>query len=252
MSGQAAGGLISATGMDDGDPTPIAATITDHIASQNLVAGILAALVARARTGKGQRVDASLLGGQIWAQASEYTAYLMTGRIPGRPNRSHPMVPGLYGMFPTSDGWIVIVGVVGSDRRTFYALLGRPDLAERFDQSYLWESDKVALFPVLDGIFRTRSTAAWCQALREAGIRHAAVRDYSEVVADPGVWDNGYLTRSADDEEETVVGSPVRFGGTPALKSGRAPELGEHTEEVLLESGWTWDDIALLASKQII
>ncbi|HSS10654.1 MAG TPA: CoA transferase, partial [Acidimicrobiales bacterium] len=87
LSGQAAGGLISTTGVDGGDPTPIAATIADHIASQNLVAGILAALFARERTGCGQHIETSLVGGQIWAQASEYTAHLLSGQTLGRANR---------------------------------------------------------------------------------------------------------------------------------------------------------------------
>ena len=111
LSGQAAGGLISATGLDGGEVTPIAATIADHLASQHLAAGVLAALIARGRTGHGQRVDVSLLGSQIWGQASEYTAYLLSGVLPGRPNRGHPLIPALYGIMPTADGWIAIVGV---------------------------------------------------------------------------------------------------------------------------------------------
>ena len=81
LSGQAAGGLISTTGRDGGELTPVAVTIADHIASQNLVAGILAALLARERTGRGQRVTTSLLGGQIWAQASEFTGCMLRGAV---------------------------------------------------------------------------------------------------------------------------------------------------------------------------
>src|SRR6195256_1311245 len=99
LSAQAAGGLISTTGRDGGEVTPIGVTIADHIASQNLVSGVLAALLARERTGRGQQVTTSLLGGQIWAQASEYTAYLLLGDVPGRANRGNPLIPGLYGIF---------------------------------------------------------------------------------------------------------------------------------------------------------
>src|SRR5205807_49880 len=120
LSAQAAGGLISTTGVDGGDPTPVGITIADHIASLNLVAGIVAALLARERTGRGQRVDTSLVGAQIWAQTAEYTACLLSGAPAGRSNRGHPMVPGLYAIFPTADGWIAIVGVVGPARTTFY------------------------------------------------------------------------------------------------------------------------------------
>ena len=113
LSAQAVGGLISTTGRTGGEPSPVGATIADHIAALNLVGGILAALVARQRTGVGQRVDTSLVGGQLWAQASEITGCLMTGRPGGRANRGNPYVPGLYAIFPTRDGWLAVVGVVG-------------------------------------------------------------------------------------------------------------------------------------------
>ena len=79
LSAQAAGGLISTTGRDGHEVTPVGATIADHISGQNLVGGILAALFAREKSGQGQRVTTSLLGGQIWAQASEYTGCLLRG-----------------------------------------------------------------------------------------------------------------------------------------------------------------------------
>ena len=81
LAGQAAGGLISTTGNDGEPPTPVGATIADHIGSMNMTVGILAALFARQSSGKGQRIDVSLLGGQIYAQASEYTSFLMTGKV---------------------------------------------------------------------------------------------------------------------------------------------------------------------------
>ena len=253
LSGQAAGGIISTTGVDGGEPTPIGATIADHVASQNLVCGILAALIARARTGRGQRVDTSLVGGQIWAQASEYTAFLLTERVPRRANRGNSMIPGLYGMFTTADGWIAIVGVLGPARAAFYQQIGAPELADRFAQPLYSEADKAELFPLIDRALSAKPTNEWCRLLTQAGIRHAAVRDYSGVVIDPGVWDNGYLARVAGPSGEvTVVGSPVRFSDTPARPGVTAPELGQNTEEVLLEVGFSWEDIARLSSEGAI
>jgi crotonobetainyl-CoA:carnitine CoA-transferase CaiB-like acyl-CoA transferase len=253
LSGQAAGGIISSTGVDGGEPTPIGATIADHVASQNLVSGILAALIARSRTGRGQKVETSLIGGQVWAQASEYTAFLLTDRVPRRANRGNSMIPGLYGMFRTADGWIVIVGVVGPARAIFYRLAGVPELAEQFGQPLYSEADKVALFPLIERALSAKPTEEWCRLLTDAGIRHAAVRDYSEVAADPGIWANGYLTKAIGPSGEvTVVGSPVRFSETPAQPGAVAPELGQNTEEVLLEAGFSWDDIARLASEGAI
>jgi crotonobetainyl-CoA:carnitine CoA-transferase CaiB-like acyl-CoA transferase len=249
LAGQAAGGLVSGAGRGDGEPTPVAAAIADHIAAQNLVGGILAALLARGRTGRGQLVETSLLGGQVWAQATELTARLLTGAPIGRADRGHPLVPGLYGIFPTADGWIAVVGVAGGpDRTRFFEVLGRPDLGEQFSQLLYWAEDKAALFPLLDEVFRTRTTAEWCAALEAADLRCAPVRDQDQVVTDPGVWANGYLAEVAlpDGSPTTVVNPPVTFSDTPARVEARPPELGEHTEEVLLELGYTWDDIGEL------
>ncbi len=253
LSAQAAGGLISTTGVDGGDPTPVAVTIADHIASQNLVAGILAALVARERTGRGQRIDTSLLGGQIWAQASEYTGYLLSGRVAGRSNRGHPLIPGLYGIFRTADGWIAVVGVVGKARPLFFETIGRPELSARFEQPLLWHAEKAELFALLDEAFSAEPTAHWCAVLSDAGLRHAPVRDHAEVVADPGPWLNGYFAKVTDDAgERTVVATPVRFSDTPAVPGATVPELGQHTEEVLLELGYSWEEIAELSADGIV
>jgi crotonobetainyl-CoA:carnitine CoA-transferase CaiB-like acyl-CoA transferase len=249
LSGQAAGGLISTTGRDGDEVTPVGATIADHIAAQNLVGGILAALFARQASGQGQRVTTSLLGGQIWAQASEYTGCLLRGGPAGRANRGHPLIPGLYGIFRTADGWLAVVGIVGASRQTFFEVIGHPELSERFAQPLYWEAEKAALFPLLDEAFAAASTAEWCERLRAAGLRHAPVRDHGEVVADPNVWANGYLVNV---DGVDVVAAPVAFSATPARPSSVAPELGQHTEEVLLDLGYTWDDIARLQASGAI
>lgn len=243
LSAQAAGGLISTTGRDGHEVTPVGATIADHIAGQNIVGGVLAALYARERTGEGQRVTTSLLGGQIWAQASEYTGCLLRGAPAGRSNRGHPLIPGLYAIFRTADGWIAIVGIVGPLRQTFFETIGRPELAEQFAQPFYWDAEKAELFPLLDEAFATATTAEWCERLRAAGLRHAPVRDHGEVVADPNVWANGYLVNI---DGVDVVATPVAFSATPSQTSAIAPELGQHTEEVLVELGYSWDDITRL------
>ena len=256
LSAQAAGGLISTTGGNGNDPSPIGATVADHIAGQNLLAGVLAALYARERTGRGQLIETSLLGGQVWAQAGEFTRYLMSGQVSGPSGRSHPMIPGIYGVFPTADGWIAIVGVAGAARDLFYRTIGRPDLIDRFNHLLYFEDDKAELWPILDRVFATKSTAQWCQLLGAAGLRFAPVRTHAEVVEDPGVHANGYIApvedSSAAGTEVRIVRSPVRFSEPIGAARAHVPELGQHTEEVLLEAGYSWDEIAALAAEGAI
>jgi len=250
LLGQAAGGLISTTGVDGGEPTPVGAVITDHMASQNMTTGVLAALFARERTGRGQRVDVSLLGGQIWAQASEYTAYLLSGKVPGRSNHGHPLLKAVYRIFQTKDGWIAMVGIPQPLWAGFCRAIERPDLAsdERFNKLLPTEADLQALFPILDDVFATRTTDEWSARLRAEQQRFAPVRDYAAVVADEQAWINGYFLEVDHPELGRVrmVGSPIRMSDTPPAPSAVCPELGQHTEEVLLEAGFTWEEITEL------
>ncbi len=256
LSAQAAGGLISTTGGNGNDPSPIGATVADHIAGQNLLAGVLAALFARERTGRGQLVETSLLGGQVWAQAGEYTRYLMSGQVSGPSSRSHPMIPGIYGIFPTADGWIAIVGAAGAARDLFYRTIGRPDLIDRFKHLMYFEDDKAELWPILDAVFETKSTAQWCESLGAAGLRFAPVRTHDEVANDPGTRVNGYIESVTDPDasgsEVSIVRSPVRFSDPAPTVGSHIPELGQHTEEVLVEVGYSWEEIATLSTEGAI
>jgi len=256
LAGQAEGGLISTTGSVDSDATPVGVVIADHIGSQNLANGVLAALLARERTGRGQKVEVSLLGGQIYAQASELTYQFMTGSPPGRSDRGHPMLPMVYGVVPTRDGQIALVGVPTDQRKSFFERIGRPDLAqdERFQALGFMPDVKHELFDQLAETFRQRSTAEWADLLREGGHRYAVVRGYDDLAEDPGAYANGYLQRIEHPEWGVVsmVGCPIRMSETPTTPGALAPELGQHTEEVLLEIGLDWNAITALREAKAI
>lgn len=249
LAGQAYGGLISTTGETGGRPTPVGVTIADHIASQNMTVGILAALMSRHTTGRGQRVDVSLVGGQVWAQASELTAYFLTGRQAAPAERGHPLLNAIYGIFKTSDGWLALIGVPPPLKAGFCEALGRPDLMDdpRMQMMFMHPDDKRSLFTeVLDDLFLEDTTDNWVARLRAAGQRVAPVNDYARLVADPHMALNGYLV---DVEHPTfgpmkMVGNPIALSDTPAVPSVVAPELGQDTEMVLLEHGFTWEQIA--------
>ena len=256
LAGQAAGGLISTTGGDGDPPTPVGAFIADHIASLNMVAGVLAALHARGQSGRGQRIDVSLLGGQIWAQATEYTHYLLTDRVPGRANSGHPLIKAAYGIFETADGWLGIIGVPPQARDAFFIAIDRPDLAldERLQGLAMAAEDLAWLRQELTRAFKTRTTQSWGELLGAAGVRYAPVRDYAEVVADPGVWENGYFAEAADESgtPQRVVGVPINMSETPLQAAASAPALGADTEAVLREIGIEEDELAALREQNTI
>jgi crotonobetainyl-CoA:carnitine CoA-transferase CaiB-like acyl-CoA transferase len=172
------------------------------------------------------------------------------GTPAGPANQGSALIPGLYAIFPTADGWIAIVGAAGPQRAVFYDVIGRPDLTERFAQPLYWNDDKDVLFPILNEVFATRSTDEWCAVMAAAGLRHAPVRNHAQVIADQGNWDNGYFATVEGDGR--AVAGPVRFSGTPGHTSAYAPELGQHTEEVLVELGYDWDAIAELRAGGIV
>jgi crotonobetainyl-CoA:carnitine CoA-transferase CaiB-like acyl-CoA transferase len=215
--------------------------IADHEASQNLVIGILAALRAAERDGIGQHVEVSLIGSQIWAQATEYTHFAMTGVVPGRANLGHPLLPGIYRLFKTADGWIAIVGVPRSLRPGFFRAVERPDLAEdgRFRPVIIPRSDAADLMKMLEPIFAERTTAEWTERLLHENQRFAPVLDYAAVAASEQVKVNGYL-RDFDHPEWgrlSIPCPPIGFSATPIDPAVEAPKLGADTLSVLLECG---------------
>ncbi len=247
---QAMGGVVSKTGTPE-QPMPAGSTNADSAAAQLLFGGIMAALYARERTGRGQRIDGSLYGGQIWAQAGELSYQLIGGveypRITGgQPNLSKY---GLYGVFAASEGHLAIAGVGPDEWSGFVDALEDPRLDDdRFADHLSRAANIEQLRPLVREILATRPRDEWVARFSTANVRHAPVQSYAEVEADPQARVNGYLVEvdHPDWGPMVSIGSPIAFSDTVAEPAVRAPELGEQTEEVLLELGYDWDEIAAL------
>jgi CoA:oxalate CoA-transferase len=256
MVGQASGGIISTTGEDGGPMTPVGALVADHCGAQNMTTGILAALFARERTGRGQRIDVSLLGGQIWLQASEYTQYFLTGEPVGRSNGGHPLVDALYGIYTTADGYVAIAGCPEHLWPGMCRAVERPDLIDhpRFGRYFVTAEIKAELRATFDAIFATRPTAYWCERLAAEHQRFAPVRTHVEVAADPQATANDYIVAVEHPEwgPMQAIGSPITMTDTPTRWGVEVPELGQHTEEILLELGYDWDRIGELRDEGAI
>ncbi len=250
LAGQAAGGLISTTGRTDGELTPLGVTIADHMAAQNMSIGILSALIARSATGRGQQVDVSLVGGAIWAQASELTAYFLTGSQSRPANQGHPLLHAIYGIFRTSDGYIAMVGVPPANKLAFCQALGRPDLIDdpRLQATFMSPEQKQSLFVILNEIFPNDTTANWLVKMRSSGQRVAPVNDYAMIAADEHNTLNGYLIDVEHPEfgPMKAIGSPIALSETPTIPGLSAPQLGQDTELVLMELGYAWEEIEKL------
>ena len=255
LAAQCAGGLVMTTGRDGDPPSPVGVTIADHIGSLNMVCGVLAALHARETSGRGQKVEVSLLGGQIWAQAAEYTHYLMTGDVPGRSNYGHPLIRGLYRIYATKDGWFGVIGVPPNSIDTLLIGIDRPDMLVDERMATLGTPDGRAwLLGELEQAFVEKTTDEWCDTFEGTEIRYAPVRDYDGAAADASVWDNGYLTSGIDDqgEEQKVVGSPIHMSANPLEPGIRAPSLGEDTDDILTKLGYTESAIEALRERGIV
>lgn len=255
LAAQCAGGLATTTGRDGDPPSPVGVTIADHIGSLNMVCGILSALHAREQSGQGQKVEVSLLGGQIWAQAAEYTHYLMTGNVPGRSNYGHPLIRGGYRIYATQDGWFGLIGVPPNSLDELLIGVDRADMLVDERIANLGTDEGRAWFlGELEVAFAKKTTSEWCETFEGTAIRYAPVRDYDEAAADHNVWVNGYLTSDIDDQGETqqVVGSPIHMSETPLHPGMRAPSLGEHTDLILKELGYAESEIAKFRELRVV
>ena len=238
-------------------PSPTRPAFGDVAAALGLAAGVAAALYRRSVTGEAAVVDSSLLASGMWqVQNDLVNARLGDDTHARRPDRHATWNP-LMLPYRTADGRFVALMVLVPDRHwpALCALIGRPGLAEdpRFADLDARRRNAPACVEALDSAFAERTLAEWRAILAGFAGEWTVVQEPAEVHDDPQVRANGYVADVATGRGSALpmVTAPVQFDGAPAAPT-RAPEVGEHTEEVLHELGLGWDDIAALKESGVI
>jgi formyl-CoA transferase/CoA:oxalate CoA-transferase len=252
---QAVGGLMAVTGEVNGGPALVGAPVVDTIGGLLAAQGILLALIGRGRTGQGQKVDVSLLDGVLLSHLARLSVYHETGVPLGRYGSGHPnLVP--YQAFHATDGWIFIAVWRDATWAPFCVAIGQPDLAT--DPRFATSADRVThrkeLEPLIESVMATRTVEEWMGAFSPVDVLCAPVNDYAQLVRHPAVLATGMIVEQEHPRAGriTTMANPVKLEKTPGTIRTGAPALGEHSRDILQETGLTSAEIDALAADGVI
>lgn len=244
----AASGNMTLAGGPDSEPINNSGT-ADQMGAVWLAFGAIAGLLARERLGLGQEVFSSGLGAMINLQSIAVLARAATGQGPGRQDRLNAANP-LANWYRCKGGRWIVLALVQGDRYwpTFCKAMGLSSLQHdpRFATLLDREQHRRQLIDILDTTFSTRTYEEWDRKFQAAGdLIYSRINNIEDLENDPQVIANDYITEWDHPRfgKVKVPGFPVQFSETPQTLRLAAPELGEHTEEVLLEYGYTWDQL---------
>jgi crotonobetainyl-CoA:carnitine CoA-transferase CaiB-like acyl-CoA transferase len=247
---QGLSGVMSVTGEPDGNPVKCGIPIGDLSAGLFCAVAILSALHARERTGRGQFVDTSLFEGALALSIWETAELWATGRTPAKLGSAHRLTAP-YQALRTADGYITVGGNTQPLFQRLCTTLGVSQLVEdpRFATNDARMSNVTALVEELEAALAARTTDEWVAALVEGGVPCGPIHDYAEVFADPHTQARDMEVTVEHPVEGTVraLGIPVKLSDTPGAVRRPAPLLGQHTEEILREAGFSPQEIEALS-----
>ncbi len=233
---QGESGIMDLTGFADGPPVKVGNSVADLVSGMAAAQGVTLALLSRARTGRGQKVEIGML--DVMASLLTYQAglYWNAGGTPTRRGNQHPsIVP--YEVFQAQDAYITLGVANNSLWERLCRALGREELAKdpRFDSEASRVSNRDALIPLLNSIFGTRPAAEWLARLDAAGVPAGRIKTVAEVCESEHLRARGMFVTLKHPKAGagTAMGVPIRLWDTPGAAQAPAPLLGQHTDEIL-------------------
>lgn len=253
---QAESGIMSITGHAGAGPMRFPTPIADMTCGMFTAIGILAALEARHKSGKGQMLDMSLQEGHMTWLENYAGAYFATGEPPQQYGNRHPQIAP-YEPVQAGDGRWFILGV-GSDNtwRKFCVVAGLDGLAD--DPRFMTNADRVrnydALMPYVRTALGKYGADEWMLHLRDADVPVGKINSVAEALADPHLLERNFIVEVEHPHLGTLksLATPVHMSDTPLRYDRHPPTLGEHTDEILLELGYSGDEITSMRDKGII
>ena len=246
---QGMGGLMMVTGRPGQGPMRAGAAVADSSSGLNAAIGVLIALNERERSGKGQWVHTSLLESQIALLDFQAARYLVEGEAPEQAGNDHPYCTPM-GVIATKDGYLNLGVGAESQWIDFCTAIERVDL--RDDPNFASMEDRLAnreaCWAALRPVFAQKTTADWLDILQAHGVPAGPIYKVDEVFGDPQVQSVG-IVQSVEHHargETRLIGQPINLSRTPATLETAAPDVGEHTDEILDELGLSASDIAAL------
>ena len=249
---QGMSGLMSVNGPLGGPPTKVGVPICDLNAGMYAAIGVLTAYVHRLRTGRGQHVDTSLLEGGIAYTFWESMMYFATGDIPGPMGSTHRLTAP-YQPFETADGYVNIGAANQANWERLCAAIGRDELVS--DPRFVQPRDRMnnldALTATLEETFRQETSTYWLEKLERAGVPVGPIYDLRQVYEDPQVLARNMYVETDHPVAGRLgnIGIPIKLSETPGSFRRPAPTLGQHTNEVLGELGYSDEEIGSLRSE---
>ena len=249
-------GMMYLIGEPGSNPVLQREGMMDNVAGTHISAGILAALLHRERTGKGQEVATSLYHCGVWTISGDIQKAL-GGQVPVKGLRTKAQNPLSNNYHTKDDRWICLANLQSDPVWPgFCQSIGKPELEKdpRFVSFTKRAQNCEELIHIVDGILATRNLDDWTATFKKNNVICGRVQTPAEVINDPQALANNFFTEvdHAEAGKIKLINTPVKFYQDPGSVKAAAPQVGQHTEEILLGIGYTWEDLSRFKDDRII